>query len=283
MGAAEAMLQIAKRSTARTRKEWIKDNSVVKLSQGLLREASVDPSSSSSKALAGQVQHVEKLCLALEGLRRMSFQTAKEQVPALERIIAACTADGWKENVDSLSRLYWLAAPLELKGLEPLPEQLRDRATSLNGPDVALIIQAMKHKNGRNAQILSKVVARLQTEGIHVGMSATDLVEIAEGLSELGANDQAALRPLGIEILRRRGELTPDESHRAHSAYTKMGLPLPQVWGKAGSEKKRAGSEILTTTTFVPQDGHTKKRRGNNDVERVSPPRVVRDMKMCSY
>eukprot|EP00929_Paragymnodinium_shiwhaense_P008430 TRINITY_DN112387_c0_g1_i1.p1 TRINITY_DN112387_c0_g1~~TRINITY_DN112387_c0_g1_i1.p1 ORF type:complete len:378 (-),score=110.20 TRINITY_DN112387_c0_g1_i1:98-1231(-) len=279
--AAQAMLQIAKRSTARTRKEWSKDGSVVKLSQSLL--AQVTFSDKDSQKLAGQVQHVEKLCLALEGLRRMSFQTAKEQVPALERIVAACNADGWKENVDALSRLYWLAAPLEVKGLEPLPEQLRERSSSLNGPDVALIIQAMKHKNGRNAQLLQKVVSRLQVEGIHAGMSATDLVEISEGLSGLGANDEESIRPLGIEILRRRGELTPDESHRAHSAYQKMGLPLPKVWTKAGSTAKRAGEEILTTTTFVPQDGHAKKRRGNNDVERVSPPRVVRDMKMCSY
>lgn len=95
--------------------------------------------------------------------------------------------------------------------------------------------------------------------------------------------DAEALRPLGQEILRRRGELTPDESYRVHNAYQAMKLPLPEVWMQPGSAVKRDGSQLVTTQAFRPQEGHEKKRRGNNDVQRTSPPRVVRDYKMMSY
>merc|ERR1711941_264945 len=111
----------------------------------------------------------------------------------------------------------------------------------------------------RDAVLLEKAVGRLSAEGIHEGMCVTDMVETAEGLNELGAHDESALRPLGMEILRRRGELTPDESHRVHTAYQSMKLPLPQVWTNPGATKKRDGSQIVTTTTFVPQEGHEKK------------------------
>ena len=43
---------------------------------------------------------------------------------------------------------------------------------------------------------------------------------------------EAALRPLGQEALRRRGELTPDESHRIHTAYQACGKGfgrLPEI------------------------------------------------------
>merc|ERR1719203_404119 len=102
-------------------------------------------------------------------------------------------------------------------------------------------------------------------------------------MKELGVQDEAALRPIGQEVLRRRGELTPYESHRVHSAFTAMKLPLPDVWTKPGNYTKRQGAEIVTTQAFAPQEGHEKKRRGNNDIERTSPPRVVRDYKMMSY
>jgi len=274
---AEALYQIAKRSTARTRKEWSKDPLVEKLADSLRKEAD------SEAPLAGRVDRVELILLVLEALRRMSLQATQEQKPALERIVTALVADQWKHPVKSIGRLFWLAAPLKLSGIDGVPMEIRERAALLDGPDVALIIQAMRNKDSRDSALLLKVVARLKTEGVHVGLSATDLVEMAEGLRELGAHDEAALRPLGQEILRRRGELTPDESHRAHGAFNSMKLPLPQVWTQPGAAKKRDKAQILTTQTFVPQEGHEKKRRGNHDIERTSPPRVVRDYKMMSY
>merc|ERR1711920_1084404 len=116
------------------------------------------------------------------------------------------------------------------------------------------------------------------------GVSATDLIEMAEAFNDVGVRDEAALRPLGQETLRRRGELSPDESHRVHTAFQGMKLPLPQVWTNPGATTKRsAGCEVVTTQAFAPQEGHEKKRKGNHDLERVSPPRVVRDYKMMSY
>lgn len=106
---------------------------------------------------------------------------------------------------------------------------------------------------------------------------------MAEALRELGAADEQALRPLGQETLRRRGELSPDESHRVHTAFAAMKLPLPKVWAQPGAATKREGAQIVTSQAFAPQEGHEKKRRGNHDIERTSPPRVVRDYKMMSY
>jgi len=154
----------------------------------------------------------------------------------------------------------------------------------LDGPDLALLIASFrKHAGARDAALLEKVVVRLHADGIHHGVSATDLVEMAEGLNELGITDEAALRALGQETLRRRGELSPDESHRVHTAFQAMKLPLPQVWTPPGAVTKRDGAQIVTSQAFVPQEGHEKKRRGNHDIERTSPPRVVRDYKMMSY
>merc|ERR1712137_153336 len=103
------------------------------------------------------------------------------------------------------------------------------------------------------------------------------MVELAEALNELRCKDELeVLKTLGQEIARRRGELTPDENQRAQLAYGAMKLPLSQVWTQPGAQKKRTGGDFIVTQSFAPQEGHEKKRRGNNDVERHSPPRVVR-------
>ena len=47
---------------------------------------------------------------------------------------------------------------------------------------------------------------------------------------------QAALRPLGQEALRRRGELTPDESHRIHTAYQVRDSDSSKNWSSFESE-----------------------------------------------
>jgi len=275
--AGEALYQIAKRSTARTRKEWALDTSVKNLADKLCTDTPINLSLPCSGLDASL------LLVALEGLRRMNFQDAESQRGALMRIVLWVEKDHYQHPVKSLARLYWLAAPLRLAGAEAIPREIRHRAAELDGPDVALFVAAMRHPGARDTALLDKCGSRLKTEGIFHGLAATDLVELAEGLCELNAYTEAALRPLGQEVQRRRGELTPDELHRVHTAFEKMKLPLPKVWTAVGTAVKREGAQIVTTQAFAPQQGHEKKRRGNHDVERTSPPRVVRDYKMMSY
>jgi len=282
---AEALYQVAKRSTARTRQEWAEDRSIIKTGDKLRLEA--------ESGISGQREgDADTILLALEALRRMNLQETADQKVALQRAITLIAANNWNHPAKSLARCFWLGAPMsreaELKEYfdsKALPAQIRAKQIDLDGPDLALLLAAMRGEKGlKEPALLSKVVIRLKDEGIHKGLSATDLVEMAEALSEAEVTDQAALRPLGQEALRRRGELTPDESHRIHTAYSAMKLPLPQVWDAAGSTKtKHSAVGKVTTQAFALQEGHEKKRRGNNDIERTSPPRVVRDMKMCSY
>eukprot|EP00928_Gymnodinium_smaydae_P079422 TRINITY_DN63359_c0_g1_i1.p1 TRINITY_DN63359_c0_g1~~TRINITY_DN63359_c0_g1_i1.p1 ORF type:complete len:413 (+),score=97.64 TRINITY_DN63359_c0_g1_i1:83-1240(+) len=275
---ADALMQIAKRSTARTRKEWARDPAVQKLAEKVKAEAT-----SPEAAKAGRADTSALLLVGLEALSRLDQHAKKDALPALERIITGMQADRWQHPVKSLAKLLWLAGDSELEGLSALPTELRERADTMDGPDVALVVQVLRKKTTRDGALNGKLLSRLRAEGVYEGMSATDLVELSEGLKDLSTEDETVLRPLGQEVLRRRGELTPDESHRVHSAFQSMRLPLPSVWTNPGAVKKRDGSQIVTTTTFVPQEGHEKKRRGNHDVERPSPPRVVRDYKMMSY
>mmetsp|Transcript_48574 Transcript_48574/g.113740 ORF Transcript_48574/g.113740 Transcript_48574/m.113740 type:complete len:393 (-) Transcript_48574:56-1234(-) len=278
---AEALLQIAKRSTARTRKEWVQDNTVKKLVALIEREISNNCDVGDA---GGRVTDVDSLLLALEGMRRLGFQIASEQSHAAELALKACVDDAWRQPAHSLARLYWLGQPLHLPGGEDALAALERASTDLQGPELSLIVAALKGAGaGKHQSMLQKVISRLKVEGVHKGLSATDLVEMAEGLRSLNAHEEAALRPLGQEILRRRVELTPDETNRVQRAYEAMKLPLHDVWTRVGAAAKRDASQITTTQAFLPQDGHEKKRRGNNDIERTSPPRVVRDMKMCSY
>lgn len=284
---APALYQIAKRSTARTRKEWAADPLVKKLADKLRHEADT------GEVLVGKrPDDLDVLLVALEALRRMGLQEPEAQLGALERAVKLLVAASFRHPVKSMVRLFWLGAHLKLEGqlaeqTSLLPTEIRARSGDLDGPDLALLLAAMRKKGeapgARDSGLLDKAVLRLKSKGVHEGLTATDLVEMAEGLLEIAVTDEGALRPLGQEVLRRRGELTPDESHRVHTAYQAMKLPLPKVWTEPGASKKRDGSQIVTTQAFRPQDGHEKKRRGNNDVERTSPPRVVRDYKMMSY
>ncbi|CAJ1398594.1 unnamed protein product [Effrenium voratum] len=274
---AEALYQVAKRSTARTRQEWAEDKAVLKLADKLKEEAESDKGD------------LDTILLSMEALRRMTLQDPAEQKAHLEKLISGMVANSWRNPVKSLARLYWLGAPLAKEGLEnldtnALASQIRQRQNELDGPDLALLLAAMKGPKGlKDDKLQSKVVLRLKDKQIHKGLSATDLVEMAEALEELAVTDEAALRPLGQEAVRRKGELTPDESHRAHTAFQAMKLPLSKVWDLHGSTKTMQNDRgKVTTQAFALQEGHEKKR-GNNDIERTSPPRVVRDMKMCSY
>jgi hypothetical protein len=274
-----ALYQIAKRSTARTRQEWSADKSVVRIANKLKVESAVDaiPSGKLSSADA------EVILLSLEALRRMAMQGQDDQKQPLEVLHARLAAAKFDYPAKSLTRLFWLAAPLKIEGVDAIPPEIRSRAIELGGTDISLLLSAMRLPGARDLALLEKVVGRLKDKDIHKNLSATDMVEMAEGLAELDQRDEAALRPLGQELQRRRGELTPDEAHRIQNAFQTLKLPLSSVWTPVGATKKRDGSQLVTTQAFAPQDGHEKKRRGNNDIERTSPPRVVRDYKMCSY
>lgn len=276
---AQGLFQIAKRSTARTRQEWAADKCVLKVAARLKAESAVGAIPSGRL----DADDADVLLLSLEGLRRMAMQGLQEQRECLEILFARLAAAKWGYPVKTLSRLYWLAAPLKLAGIDALPPQLRPRAAELVGPDLVSLVEAMRQEGAKDLALLEKVVGRLKDKDVYAGLAATDLVELAEGLAELDQRDEAALRPLGQELQRRRGELTPDEAHRIQNAFQTLKLPLSQVWTPVGATKKRNGSAIVTTQAFAPQEGHEKKRRGSNDVERTSPPRVVRDYKMMSY
>lgn len=276
---APALYQIAKKSTARTRSEWSADKSVLRVANKLMKESAIDALPSGHL----DVEDAEVVLLSLEALRRMALQGLEEQRACLEVCIQRLSNANWNYPVKTLGRLFWLAAPLKMEGLDGVPPQLRARSIELGGTDLCLIVNVMRSKGARDLALLEKVVFRLKEKDIHKNLSATDLVELSEGLAELDQRDEAALRPLGQELQRRRGELTPDEAHRIQNAFQTLKLPLSQVWAPPGATKKRAGTAIVTTQAFVPQEGHEKKRRGNNDIERTSPPRVVRDYKMCSY
>lgn len=274
-----ALYQIAKKSTARTRQEWAGDKSVMRIANKLKAE-------SSAEAIpAGRLapEDAEVALLSLEGLRRMVMQGKEEQKPALELLVTRLADANWSYPVKTLTRLYWLAAPLKLEGVNAVPDQLRPRCIELGGSDLSLLIASMRLAGAKDLALLEKVIGRLKEKDIHKTLSATDLVEMSEGLAELDQRDEEVLRPMGQELQRRRGELTPDEAHRIQTAFQTLKLPLSKVWAPVGSTTKRGASGIVTTQAFAPQQGHEKKRRGNNDVERTSPPRVVRDYKMCSY
>lgn len=280
---ADALLKISKRSTARTRREWAVDKSVLALGDRLKEQVAATEKGTDGRGPL--VEEGEWTLIALEGLRRMAQQEAQEQRPAVERVVGWLAKEDWRWPVKSISRLFWLAAPLKLPAemVDAFTRELRVRAETLDGPDVALVITAMRHKGSRDPPLLKRVLESLRTEAAFHSMSASEMVELSEGLRELNAHEAAVLRPLGQEALRRRGELTPDESKRMTEAYAGMKFPLKDVWGSAGANMKNDGKQLVTTTTFVPQEGHEKKRRGNHDIEKTSPPRVVRDYKMMSY
>ena len=166
---AEALHQVAKRSTARTRKEWTKDPTITKLAERLRSETA------SQTSIAGRADVVSLRVLSLEALRRLNLQEPKEQEPALQRILACIIADKWQHPAKTLSRLFWLSTSSELSGSELLPQELRGRADLLDGPDVSLVIQALTRKTAvRDVVLLGKLIGRLRTDGIHAGLSATE-------------------------------------------------------------------------------------------------------------
>ncbi|CAK0884450.1 unnamed protein product [Prorocentrum cordatum] len=155
--AAQALYYVAKRSTARTRKEWAADKAVLRLAAKLQEEAA------GYGVASRRDEDVDTLLLSLEGLRRMGMQEPEAQKDVLGRVFSLLDADSWRHPVKSLARLYWLGASVKLEGRKELPQELRRRYAELSGPDAALIIAAMQHEGGRDAALLQKVLARHRT------------------------------------------------------------------------------------------------------------------------
>merc|ERR1719331_2025759 len=101
-------------------------------------------------------EDAEGILLSLEALRRMALQDMKEQKPALEVLATRLAAAKWRYPVKTLIRLHWLAAPLKLEGLDELPAELRPRAIEFGGPDLSLLISAMRQQGGRDIALLEK-------------------------------------------------------------------------------------------------------------------------------
>jgi len=49
-----------------------------------------------------------------------------------------------------LTRLFWLAAPLKLEGVDAVPVQLRPRAIEFGGPDLVLLVAAMRQTGAKD-------------------------------------------------------------------------------------------------------------------------------------
>ncbi|CAK9052186.1 2-oxoglutarate and iron-dependent oxygenase domain-containing protein 2, partial [Durusdinium trenchii] len=68
-----------------------------------------------------------------------------------QRAASTIAANKWRNPVKSLARLFWLGAPLSKEGSfkdhfdsKALPAQIRSRQHELDGPDLALLLAAMK-------------------------------------------------------------------------------------------------------------------------------------------
>merc|ERR1712023_624664 len=101
-------------------------------------------------------EDAEVLALSLEALRRMALQGLQEQKNSLEVLVTRLAAANWSYPVKTLTRLFWLAAPLKLEGLDAVPPQLRPRAIELGGPDLSLLIAAMRLPGARDLALLEK-------------------------------------------------------------------------------------------------------------------------------
>jgi hypothetical protein len=109
------------------------------------------------------------------------------------------------------------------------------------------------------------------------------MVPLIETLDELGMRNKRALQILGQEILQRKPEFSPDDLRRLEIAFDQCKLPLNTVWAALGASKKRKGGQLVTSQVFAPQQGHEKKHRSEQDIERTSPERYVADHVQSSY
>lgn len=122
--------------------------------------------------------------------------------------------------------------------------------------------------------LLDRLVKKFREEKSYKGLTCLDIIDIADAFAEMGIKDKDALRALGSEILQRRSEFTAVDMWKFKIAFQTCGLPLDQVWGKAGAKRTIQDGIVVTVQAFNPQQGLEKKRRGvAREIARVSPPR----------
>lgn len=137
--------------------------------------------------------------------------------------------------------------------------------------------------HGSDNKLLHKAALRLQEEKFCASIPTPHLVPVIETLDELGIRNKRALQSLGQEVLQRKPEFSPDDMRRIQIAFDQCKLPLNTVWAALGVSKKRKGGQLVTSQVFAPQQGHDKKHRSEQDIERTSPERYVADHVQSSY
>ena len=88
---------------------------------------------------------------------------------------------------------------------------------------------------------------------------------------------EGALRTLGQTVRKRWHEFSSDQHDHIQMIMKQCGMPLHTVFPCVGSSSKRCGGEIVTVQAFAPMKGHEKRQRTEDDIERVSPPRMSSD------
>mmetsp|Transcript_58111 Transcript_58111/g.138253 ORF Transcript_58111/g.138253 Transcript_58111/m.138253 type:complete len:510 (-) Transcript_58111:18-1547(-) len=288
--AAEGLYNIARKSTLRTRPQWVEDPTVLALSQQLL-QAIRDADADNTATL-----------LALEALQRLELESARDHLAVIERVASDLAADSWKQcSTRELVQIMWLAAPLQSRASQFLAEALRkhlpmrlcSEAGQLDAVGAAMVLDALLKVP--NERLLQKMLLRLGVTGVCSTAIPSDLVQIADSLAELGVSSShgerhlAALQALGQEVMVRRAEHSPDELQRIQKAFEVCGLPLRQAWKATGATTKKRGGQVVTTQVFSTQARHGKKARKDlqsrtaHELESTSPPREVADRVNTSY
>ncbi|CAJ1443511.1 unnamed protein product [Effrenium voratum] len=131
---AEALLRVALRSTAKTRKAWAKDTAVVRLAEHLQQDA---------KQPNQDLARLEVSLMSLEALRRLGFPSSLESASLAQREALASTK--------SLCRMLWLAAgAANAAGGEAagLLRELRKRS-DFDGLDLRMLFDAARRWSER--------------------------------------------------------------------------------------------------------------------------------------
>mmetsp|Transcript_44599 Transcript_44599/g.127938 ORF Transcript_44599/g.127938 Transcript_44599/m.127938 type:complete len:574 (+) Transcript_44599:183-1904(+) len=261
---ADALLCIARRSNAQTRKEWAKDEWVIALGERLKLEISsvalgIREEAASKIAAYGDAYIAECAALlgrrldaeltAMEALRRMNFQDLAAQGGMLLRTAEEVEFLGWGSSpAQRLARFLWLAAPLPRQpppGLRLVPAllSLRHRHSELGAPDIVLLLAALRSANvipvQRALAALRDVDVALPPEDItpggataNIDGTGTDTAWVEEGfrlsldVTPAGAAPGASSSPSALLVLRRRGAGAVGAAAEASGDSVLLGLWL---------------------------------------------------------
>lgn len=288
----EALYRIARRSTAKTRREWAAD-SVVQSLAAQIRDCDGRGPGDLDAKLQG-----------MEAIQRMELQDVEDQCRGLEILMSSLEAERWKSVlVTSLVRVLWLIRLVDAPSLwKQVLHQLRRRGgEELDGEGAALMTLAlgtrMKRRKAESVplseddmvafdsetDLILRFEGRLTTDGAFAHHFPGDLLELGEGLLALQVRDVKSqsriLKALGRGILRRAGEYDKMEMEQVKLMFDEGGEPLDDVFGVEGTVLKGPRSAVTVQTFKANRVGLQKKKdREDDDVERVSPARVECNM-----